>query len=846
MKIRRLLAVAITALAVVVSCNPAEDDMLDEFLREKEKQEQTDPDKPGDDDPQNPDNPDNPDDEPEIDPEDGLMAVSIEAEMVFSSSLPANFKIGWEAGDTIAVIDGYGKLYKMTAQSKGTKTVFKGRIDPSTTRLGAVYPYTEDSKIHMNNSEVAVGSIAPSLITDPKSTVLPMYSVFSNKGSNGQFHFSFKPCTAAIMFTVKAEDTGKYKSLIITGRNGENKIGGQVALNLNTGNVAPVENQSKNNITITPASGSIGAGTYIVPVYTLSGKTQRAFALGIDFNFVTSSGKVGVFSIESACPADWGKIVDLGTLAPVYPDQSYNVSGSISYTDGSAAAGVSVSDGFQVVSTDASGKYTINRVTTDCRYIYISLPSDAKIKKNSDGCPDFYKAFDPSVSVYDFKLEKQAVENEFALFAMGDPQAHHELRAADNGVKQSKVNSDRFRDETVPVLNATISGQNGLPCYGITLGDVVFSAGSRDSNPSMPVMRAHFSKVNMPVFQTMGNHDYTFFTAGRPLVVDPRSSSVNLKVQRAFEDCFGPINYSFNRGDVHIVGMRDIYWDKAGEEGYEGGFSDEQYAWLQADLANVSKDKMVILCIHIPLVSCKDDHSASKVAALLAQYRNATVFSGHTHYKRGYASVKSTSIYEHIHAAVCGTGWWSSIESDGCPNGFSVYKIKGTKIVDEWFNGVNGPAADRKYQMRAYRGNITCGGDYVKFKWPHNEKTILINIFNGDSRWGKVEVWENGKLSGYATLMSESHTRYETADISVGQTITVPTKSSQDWWGAALDANVLRGGGASFMANCYHMWKYELKDASSTVEIRATDPYGTVYTCNEIIENGLSYPSYAY
>lgn len=851
MKINRILSLAVIALSLVISCTPEEDDSWEQFI--KDKQEQTDPQNPGEDpeQPQDPDKPEEPEEpeepeDPEDDPQDGLMAVSIEAVIECSSTLPAAFQPCWKEGDAISVIDGNGKFYKMTAQSDGTTTVFKGRIEPATTRLGAVYPWTEDGKVHMNNNEVAVGSIAPDLITDPNSTVLPLYSVFSTKDSSGKFRFVFKPCTAAIMFEIRAEDSGKYKTLRITGRNGENKIGGQVALNLSTGNVAPVENLSKNVIAIAPDSGSIGAGTYMVPVYTLSKQTQRPFALGIDFSFETPSGKVGVFSVSRACPADWGKIVDLGVLAPEYPDKSYSVSGCVSYTDGSAAAGVSVSDGFQVTTTDSQGKYKISGVTTDCRYIYISMPANAKIGRNSNGCPDFFKLFDPSVSVYDFKLEKQAVETEFALFAMADPQAHHELRGS-GSVMQAKVNTNRFRDETVPVLNATISDMKGMPCYGITLGDIVFSSGSRDSNPSMPVMRSHFSKVNMPVFQTMGNHDYTFFTAGRPLTVDSRTSSVNLKVQRAFEDCFGPINYSFNRGDVHIVGMRNIFWDKAGDEGYSGGFTDEQYAWLQADLANVPTDKMVILCMHIPLVSCKDDLNASKVAALLAKYRNATVFSGHTHYKRGYASVKSTSMYEHIHSAVCGTGWWSSVESDGCPNGFTVYKFKGPQISGEWFNGVNGPAASPSYQMRVYRGNITCGGEFAKFKWPHGENTILINIFNGDSRWGKVEVWENGSPSGTASRMSESHVRYESGDISVGSLVTVPAKSSQDWWGSALDINVLgRADDASFMSNCYHMWKYELKDANAQVEIRATDPYGTVYTCNEIIEDGTIYPSYVY
>ena len=290
-------------------------------------------------------------------------------------------------------------------------------------------------------------------------------------------------------------------------------------------------------------------------------------------------------------------------------------------------------------------------------------------------------------------------------------------------------------------------------------------------------MRSHFAKLNMPVFQTMGNHDYTYFYSTKPLATDTRTSTLYLRAQRNFEEVFGPVNFSFNRGDVHVVCMRNIIYDSNTDaSSYHCGYTDDQWAWLQADLANVPKTKMVILCGHIPLVSNTSREHVSQVLSLLKQYKSAKIFSGHTHYKRYAPSVGG--IAEHIHAAVCGQWWWSNVEGDGAPNGYTVYKIEGTSFKDEYSIGMNTSMNTRDYQIRVYQGNITNGGNYAKFKWPHEASRLLINVFNGDSRW-KVQVYENDVLSGTATLMSYKRQTFES--VTAGTTYTVDASSSNDW-----------------------------------------------------------------
>lgn len=510
--------------------------------------------------------------------------------------------------------------------------------------------------------------------------------------------------------------------------------------------------------------------------------------------------------------------------------------GKVSWKDGSPAAGICVSNGFSAVWTDEYGKYRI-AAGPDTRYIYISLPSDAKISV-SNGCPDFFKVWDEMVRDYDFALEKQEVENEFALFALADPQAHYEARSP-----QKKADTQRFLDETVPALNKQISSL-GLACYGVTLGDVVYSENNRNSNPGMATMRSSFGKVNMPVFQTMGNHDYTFFSSSKPLETDSRSSLLNLKAQRVFEECFGPVNFSFNRGKVHVVCMKNVqYLSNTDAASYECSYSDEQWNWLKDDLKNVPKDYSIVLCGHIPLAGNSSKKHVTDVVNLISQWPGSTVFSGHTHYYRGYPNTLGSGLYEHIHSAVCGQWWWSRIEGDGCPNGYRVYHFKGSSIVDAWFNGVNSGMDSRDYQMRIYRGNLTNGGKYAYFKWMHDSDVLLINVFNGDARW-KVEVYEDGVLKGNASQMANSKKTY--SSVSSGTTYEIPLTSNQDWWAIAYHIGVVGRGrtSTSYYTNMFHMWKYTLSNPSASVKVVATDPYGNKYECSDVISSDSYYPSY--
>ena len=518
---------------------------------------------------------------------------------------------------------------------------------------------------------------------------------------------------------------------------------------------------------------------------------------------------------------------------PTVEDFTYldPVSGTVKYNDGTPAAGVAVSDGFSVVQTDSEGKYTITP-HRDCWYIYYSIPADCQVPINEFGQPCFYTKFDRSVSTYDFTLTKGTKETKFTLFCLADPQCRKTYQE-----NQTKLDGDRFQNESVPAIKAHAQSKT-TPCYGVTLGDIVYSEGSRNTESFMPNMRDYMAntKIGMPIFQTMGNHDYKFFSSSSPIYADATSSTFDIRIQRAFEDVFGPINYSWNRGDAHIISMRNMHWSKntdASDSSYSLSFTTEQVKWLREDLATVPSDKLIIFCVHVPMLN---QSATSAVTALLQQFPNCHIMSGHTHYMRNEPT-RTAGIYEHVHAAVSGQWWWSNINGDGCPNGFGVYEIDGNKIVNGYYQGINEGMNDRNYQIRLYRGDLKAGTESRSFNLQHGSDVIIANVFNASPNW-KIEIFADGVSEGDMVFIPEKkYTPEGTYPISTSYPVYVPNDSCQDWWAIGYHICVIgrSGTSGSYHTNCFHMYKHTLTNKSATnIKVVATDEYGNKYEQTKI------------
>ena len=462
-------------------------------------------------------------------------------------------------------------------------------------------------------------------------------------------------------------------------------------------------------------------------------------------------------------------------------DGNTTLYGLVTDTSGNPVPGVVVSDGYGCVTTDANGVYQMERYKK-ARFVHYSTPAGYAVNTSADNYPLFYSEIVHKniADRHDFVLTPlPAPESDFTLVCIADPQC------------ATTAEISRYVNETIPDVEATVDGYKakGTPVYGITLGDIVFDTPDLWSN-----MKESMANRNLPIFQTIGNHDH----------LQTETSDDNAAAN--FETQFGPRNYSFNRGDVHFIAMDNIIF--TGTD-YTGGFTDEQVAWLEKDLGFVPTDKMVILYYHIPLRDNTGYLNRKKVLDMISRYKNPTLMCAHTHYFQPY-HMRSHKLFERIHGGTCGYFWRSTCGGDGTPNGFMVYEIDGTEIIDTYFKASQ--RAD-DYQIRLYRGNAEFAGPYATYKYDVGADVVVANVFTSgmdDTTW-KVELSEDG-----------------------GKTWSVMTEMSQsygDRWIRGYHIGVEKHPVESGTSPCYHQYQCKLKNPEATgIVVRATDSFNHVYT----------------
>ena len=471
-------------------------------------------------------------------------------------------------------------------------------------------------------------------------------------------------------------------------------------------------------------------------------------------------------------------------------DPQTDIYGVVTDNHGQRLQGIVVSDGYTCAATDENGVYQLT-ANEFSYHVYLSLPETYEVPM-AEGLPCFWLKLTEGRKRYDFTLTPLAggAENEFNLFCVADPQC------------QNTTNVARFNNETVPDIAAQVAAST-LPCYGITLGDIGWNTENTDyTNDVFPLMKKamQMDKVGLPLFQLMGNHD------NKVIAVDKKDYTVahDIAAQRNFEYAFGPVNYSFNRGNVHIVAMDNIVFPN--HKDYFLGFRDDQVEWLKQDLSFVPKDKMIIFCVHIPM-RASNNQNVQAVFELLKPFAEVHIMSGHTHYAENNVY---DNHYEHVHGAACGAWWHSTINTDGTPNGYAVYQVKGA-MIDNWVYKATG--FDPDFQIRLYRGSdIFMEGYTPSYQFYYKgDDQIVANIWNADKDW-KIEVYENGTKTGEMQPYESSATK-------------------RDAWASGYHCGVQGRDPSNYdRTNTGHLYYYTLQSSAASVEVRATDRFGKTYT----------------
>lgn len=389
--------------------------------------------------------------------------------------------------------------------------------------------------------------------------------------------------------------------------------------------------------------------------------------------------------------------VDIPSTRPEGP--SIIIYGKV--TDTSSGTPISkavISDGFTTTLTNNFGEYRFKSYP-GANHVFISVPESYEIPLNN-GMPQIFQFFDnskDSVKV-NFQLTplKNGVEKEFTLIAVADPQVH-------NANHLRRLNNETISD----IIKESDDYKN---VYGLTLGDIVF-----DSLAILDDVKQSFISTNIPFFHTIGNHDFS--TA----FYDPAVGS------EEFVSTFGPLDYSFNRGEAHIVVLNNVY--NYGVTPHNYGFAEEQLKWLKSDLEHVPKSKMLIVSVHVPIFPSTTMERKEQFLEIISGFNEVHILSGHQHANSNIINAEY-KIHEHITGAASGMWWIRVVNSCGTPNGYGVYEISGNKMKNWYYKSVN---QDRSYQIRLLAPNTF--GD--------KEGYVIANVWNADEKW-KIELYEDG------------------------------------------------------------------------------------------------------
>ena len=372
-------------------------------------------------------------------------------------------------------------------------------------------------------------------------------------------------------------------------------------------------------------------------------------------------------------------------------------------------ANVVVTDGVNFTQTDVKGHYQLLSNPDESKFVYLSIPAEYKAAVENALPTGYYSRIDATKKKeqHNFQLIKRdASADRFTYIAISDPQVKNEKQL------------ERFRKETVNDLAETLGKCSTPDVYGMLLGDIVW-----DAMPLFSSYRDAISGLHATMYHVIGNHDF-----------DLKYPALNLAENKseygehAYNDNFGPTDYSFNVGKVHIIAMKDI--DYKGQRKYIEEFTPAQLDWLKKDLSYVTPGSTVFLNLHAPVanVSTTDGNlrNAEELLGILKDYK-VHIFAGHTHYYEN--RMATPDIYEHNIGAACGAWWAGGVNRCGAPNGYLVVSVDGNNI--SWQYKATGLSED--YQFRIYKPG----------EFNTQPKYLVVNVWDYDPAW-KLSYYEDG------------------------------------------------------------------------------------------------------
>lgn len=503
-----------------------------------------------------------------------------------------------------------------------------------------------------------------------------------------------------------------------------------------------------------------------------------------------------------------GKMTVTVDSEEVKPEQGSTVYGVVT-CEGKPLQGVVVSDGVEVVATDASGVYQM-KSTKKYGYVFVSVPS---------GYEPSNTGILPNIHIDLTKAGNVAERVDFQLFNAGDQSDYTLLVLGDIHLANKQKDRAQF-SEFVTDINSYVSSHSSDRIYGVTLGDMTWDLYWYSKSYCFAEYLADANKIsNLVAYHTIGNHDHDMAAAG------------DFDTILKYKEAIAPDYYSFNIGDLHYVVLDNIYCTNDGSgtsasRTYTCKVTDEQIDWLKKDLSYVSTSAPLVVVMHATMTNMSAAER-NKLLGALSGFKKIHFLTGHTH---KVANNHTDNWIDHNSGAVCATWWWTGylvpgihIGQDGAPGGYQIFSVSGSDL--KWQYKPTGKSVDMQFRTydrnRILLSSAACipdapdenkaAFDKVAGIWTTQSTAneVYLNVWNYSPDW-KIEVTENGKPLTVTKVSG-------VADPLHVLTYCVPRMAETASPTFATTA-------------CPHMWKVTAGGPSTTLDIKVTDSFGNVYT----------------
>ncbi len=377
----------------------------------------------------------------------------------------------------------------------------------------------------------------------------------------------------------------------------------------------------------------------------------------------------------------------------VYLDENQNL---VKDKKESGIEGVLVSNGRDVVETDADGRWSI--ADNGNSAVFVIQLAGYLVPSNNSKIPQHYSTPSNHQKTMNFPLWEGEENHEFEALFFGDTQAR--------GMKEVNYVTHDVVEECI----------GSKAKFGVVLGDIV-----ADDPGLFDEISASIAQIGIPWYYVFGNHDYD------------RDAKGNAGAEDTFFKNFGPSTYAYEFGQVAFISINDVFYKEKG--GYKGYFTEDQLSFVSNYLEHVPQEKLVVLMMHIPIVRCENREDMFRI---LEKRKHTLSIAAHTHtlinlFVDESMGWKGSEPHHHFINGTVSGSWWCGLKdelgiphatmNDGTPNGYSTIKFDGNQY-DIVYKAARRPV---DYQMNIYLPDDISLAEL-------DTTQVLVNVFNGTEK----------------------------------------------------------------------------------------------------------------